>query len=227
MSQMKPYCFKCGAELDPEAIYCPVCGRLQRSMVVRTVEPGAQAAPGQPYQQGYGQPKEPHREQVPESGPVDSGFHPQYGGPDRWPAADQQPAHEDQHQPYEDQRQAYGEQPAYGDQQQPYAEQPPYGGQQQPYGEQSYAEQQPYGEQPYGEQLYGEQQPYGEEQQPYGEEQQPYGGQQPYGEQPPYANEGQPYGELQHPYPETAGEPPTPGQAEPTFQDPYASSEWY
>jgi hypothetical protein len=45
MSQMKPYCFKCGAELDAEAIYCPVCGRLQRSMVVRAVEPGHQAAP--------------------------------------------------------------------------------------------------------------------------------------------------------------------------------------
>ncbi len=40
MSQMKPYCFKCGAELDPDTIYCPVCGRLQRSMVVRNVEAG-------------------------------------------------------------------------------------------------------------------------------------------------------------------------------------------
>jgi zinc-ribbon domain len=45
MSQMKPYCFKCGAELDPEAIYCPECGRLQRSMVVRAVEPGATSPP--------------------------------------------------------------------------------------------------------------------------------------------------------------------------------------
>src|SRR5947209_17874673 len=46
MSQMKAYCFKCGAELDPEAIVCPSCGRLQRSMVVRSVEaePGAPAA---------------------------------------------------------------------------------------------------------------------------------------------------------------------------------------
>ena len=26
MSQMKPYCFKCGAELEPEAIRCPHCG---------------------------------------------------------------------------------------------------------------------------------------------------------------------------------------------------------
>jgi hypothetical protein len=48
MSQMKAYCFKCGAELDPEAIVCPSCGRLQRSMVVRSVEPepgGPAAAP--------------------------------------------------------------------------------------------------------------------------------------------------------------------------------------
>ena len=35
MSQMKPYCFKCGAELEPDTIRCPHCGRLQRSMVVR------------------------------------------------------------------------------------------------------------------------------------------------------------------------------------------------
>src|SRR5947208_2255193 len=48
MSQMKPYCFKCGAELDPEAIYCPECGRLQRSMVVRAVEPDAPSAPPTP-----------------------------------------------------------------------------------------------------------------------------------------------------------------------------------
>jgi hypothetical protein len=44
MSQMKPYCFKCGAELDPDAIYCPDCGRLQRSMVVRAVETGPRTA---------------------------------------------------------------------------------------------------------------------------------------------------------------------------------------
>jgi hypothetical protein len=48
MSQMTPYCFKCGAELDPETIYCPVCGRLQRSMVVRAREPGPQRAPQAP-----------------------------------------------------------------------------------------------------------------------------------------------------------------------------------
>jgi hypothetical protein len=45
MSQMTPICFKCGAELDPETIYCPVCGRLQRSMVVRARDPGSQGAP--------------------------------------------------------------------------------------------------------------------------------------------------------------------------------------
>ena len=49
MSQMKPYCFKCGAELEPEAIYCPECGRLQRSMVVRSVDPNDQGAPPAPY----------------------------------------------------------------------------------------------------------------------------------------------------------------------------------
>jgi hypothetical protein len=43
MNQMKPYCFKCGAELDPDTIYCPVCGRLQRSMVVRNVGAGGAA----------------------------------------------------------------------------------------------------------------------------------------------------------------------------------------
>src|SRR5215813_1077986 len=48
MSQMKPYCFKCGAELDPEAIYCPDCGRLQRSMVVRAVGSGPRSEPPGP-----------------------------------------------------------------------------------------------------------------------------------------------------------------------------------
>jgi hypothetical protein len=228
MSQMKPYCFKCGAELDPEAIYCPVCGRLQRSMVVRTVEPGAKAAPGQPYQEGYGQPTEPHREQVPESGQVDSGFHPQYGGPERWPAADQQAAHEDQHQPYGDQRQpygdqrqTYGEQPPYGDQQEPYGDQQQPYAEPQPYGEQPYGEQPPYGDQqqPYGEQPYGQGQPYAEQQQPYGEEQQPYA-EQRYGEQPPYGE--QPYAEQ--PY---AEQPPY-GQHQPYADDqPYGQHQPY
>jgi len=45
---MKPYCFKCGAELDPEAIYCPDCGRLQRSMVVRAVGSGPRSEPPGP-----------------------------------------------------------------------------------------------------------------------------------------------------------------------------------
>jgi len=48
MSQMTPYCFKCGAELDPETIYCPVCGRLQRSMVVRATDPGPRGTPPVP-----------------------------------------------------------------------------------------------------------------------------------------------------------------------------------
>src|SRR5215469_5838977 len=49
MSQMKPYCFKCGAELDPDAIYCPECGRLQRSMVVRTADPSTPGPPPTAY----------------------------------------------------------------------------------------------------------------------------------------------------------------------------------
>src|SRR2546430_702246 len=48
MDQMTPYCFKCGAELEPETIYCPVCGRLQRSMVVRATPPGPREAPDAP-----------------------------------------------------------------------------------------------------------------------------------------------------------------------------------
>lgn len=48
MSQIKPYCFKCGAELEPDAIRCPHCGRLQRSMVVRDAGP-AQPPVATPY----------------------------------------------------------------------------------------------------------------------------------------------------------------------------------
>jgi hypothetical protein len=43
MSQMTPYCFKCGAELEPETIRCPHCGRLQRSMVVRGAGPAEES----------------------------------------------------------------------------------------------------------------------------------------------------------------------------------------
>jgi hypothetical protein len=60
MSQMKPYCFKCGAELEPEAIYCPECGRLQRSMVVRAVDPNAPKAPSPPSPQPAPYPGTPH-----------------------------------------------------------------------------------------------------------------------------------------------------------------------
>lgn len=74
MSQMKPYCFKCGAELDPEAIYCPDCGRLQRSMVVRAAGSGPGSVPP-----------------VPPAPPQDSESY-----------ADQ-PQHPDQSQPYTEQ----------------------------------------------------------------------------------------------------------------------------
>src|SRR5215831_13561733 len=104
MSQMKPYCFKCGAELEPEAIYCPECGRLQRSMVVRAVEPGA---PSQPPAPSSGSPHDrpyqfyPDREaQVESTEPHSDQTHTQPG------AAPQAP---DQHDPY-----AYQQHPEQG-----------------------------------------------------------------------------------------------------------------
>src|SRR5215469_7964248 len=111
MSQMKPYCFKCGAELDPDAIYCPECGRLQRSMVVRTAD---QSTPGPP----------------PTAPSGTSHDQPYHFYPDReTPAAEQAgPAaeHPDQQDPYAQQRPEHdwrgGQQSdAYGEQT-PYAE---------------------------------------------------------------------------------------------------------
>src|SRR5215472_13648930 len=98
MSQMKPYCFKCGAELEPDAIYCPECGRLQRSMVVRAVEPGQGAPPAPPPGK---------REEQPIS---------------FYPNRDAQPAQPAEYQP--DQSTYYPEAaPQHPDQRDPYAEQ--------------------------------------------------------------------------------------------------------
>src|SRR6266700_6167359 len=91
MSQMKPYCFKCGAELEPEAIYCPECGRLQRSMVVRTAPPASSGAPPAPSPRpAPGQPYEfsPGRE-APPAGP---GPDPSTYSPDAAPHQPDQPA---------------------------------------------------------------------------------------------------------------------------------------
>src|SRR5262249_6192454 len=128
MSQMKPYCFKCGAELEPDAIYCPECGRLQRSMVVRSVDPNAPSAPSaqysgsshdQPYQ-FYPDREAAAAEQVEPTEPP--------------PAAGQQ--HPDQHDPYAD----HSPEPDWrgGEQTDAYGEQTPYA---QHGGDQVYAQQ--------------------------------------------------------------------------------------
>src|SRR5215472_17065786 len=109
MSQMKPYCFKCGAELDPDAIYCPECGRLQRSMVVRAVEPGQGAPPPPPPGQREQQPTSfyPNRDAQPaqpaEYQPDQSSYYP-----------DSAPRHPDQHDQYAEQQ--YPEQDWYAQQ---------------------------------------------------------------------------------------------------------------
>jgi hypothetical protein len=133
MSQMKPYCFKCGAELDPEAIYCPECGRLQRSMVVRAVEPAARSVPpvAPPGQPSYSE-------------------EPQYPDPSHHQQQAEQ--HPDQHEPYDEQGwdQAGGGQPASEEDAEAEAR---------VYAQRTYPGQQPYGEQPYPAQEYP-QQPY-------------------------------------------------------------------
>jgi hypothetical protein len=100
MSQMKPYCFNCGAELDPDAIHCPACGRLQRSIVVRNQEDEG-AREGDAGGQGYAQPEPPGYYEQPEPG---------YQGPYQPSSAEEQgyygrsepdPYHPDQgQQPY-------------------------------------------------------------------------------------------------------------------------------
>src|SRR5260370_15902518 len=112
MSQMKPYCFKCGAELDPEAIYCPECGRLQRSMVVRAVEPGAPSAPPRPGPgQQPDQPPQFHPARAPQPG------QPAEPPPDQgWYAGEQAPGHagHDQNMDYWEAQPAQPEPPAPG-----------------------------------------------------------------------------------------------------------------
>lgn len=158
MSQMKPYCFKCGAELDPEAIYCPECGRLQRSMVVRSVEPGAPSP-------GPARPAPAHEQPLQFYPDREAPVHPDAGG-----------QHPDQPDPYGDQR--YDDEhgnpswyrpeaaPAEAGAAQPH-EQDPWEGYQQPeqggdqgyaqhgYEDQTYASDQSWSEQghdPYGQQ---------------------------------------------------------------------------
>jgi zinc-ribbon domain len=133
MSQMKPYCFKCGAELDPEAIYCPECGRLQRSMVVRAVPPGTKSVPP-----------------APPSGRQSYDDQPQHPDPSQQ-YSDQTERHPGQPEPYTDQGwyPAGGGQPA--DQQGPEADDKVYA--QRPYPEQPYTGQ-PYPAQEYPQQPY-------------------------------------------------------------------------
>ena len=136
MSQMKPYCFKCGAELDPEAIYCPDCGRLQRSMVVRAAGSGPRSEPPAP--------------PVPPVPPQDSESY-----------ADQ-PQHPDQSQPYAEQAEPQPGQQAPSDDRGWF---PAGGGHQvaepDPDDERVYAQrpfpEQPYAGQPYPAQEYPEQ----------------------------------------------------------------------
>jgi hypothetical protein len=98
MSQMKPYCFKCGAELDPDTIYCPVCGRLQRSMVVRKVEAGGVDAA-----QGETRYQEPAPEQADYPGFTDQRYRPQVEQPYQ-PGIESrydEPADEQRYQPHD------------------------------------------------------------------------------------------------------------------------------
>src|SRR5215472_3232221 len=169
MSQMKPYCFKCGAELDPDAIYCPECGRLQRSMVVRTGDPDP-STPGPP----------------PTTYSGASHDQPYHFYPDRdAPAAEQAgPAeqHPDQQDPYAQQQYSEhdwrGGPPTDG-----YGEQAPYteAGGDQVYARQDYDQQQSWSETGYGQHDangYGGQPAYGQD---------PAQGQEPaHGQEPAY-----------------------------------------
>jgi zinc-ribbon domain len=231
MSQMKPYCFKCGAELDPEAIYCPECGRLQRSMVVRAVEPGAQKAPPAPLPgASREQPIQfyPNRE-APPAPPADAQPDPaSYNPGSTW----QQPDQPDQHaQQYSDQGWQAGEQSPAGDEHgQAYAQDgwgEPAPHQEQAEGDHAYAQHEgsepdpqwaapsyngypqqdqqydPYGQQPQGYDEHG--QAYHEHGQAYGEQAPAYGEQaQGYGEQAPAYGEQEPaYGDQHGTHDET------------------------
>ena len=140
MSQMKPYCFKCGAELEPEAIYCPECGRLQRSMVVRSVDPNDQGAPPAPYSgSSHEQPYQLYPDR-------DAAAAEHQGPAEQHP--DAAPQHPDQHDPYAQQHPEQdwrgGQHDAYGAQA-PYTPTPPGGDQ--VYAQHDHDQQQPYGDQ--------------------------------------------------------------------------------
>ena len=150
MSQMKPYCFKCGAELDPEAIYCPDCGRLQRSMVVRAVESGSRSAPPPPPPAPVPQPPPaaPPPGPVPPQGPQSYADQPQYPDPSHQ-YSDQAEAHSGQQEPQDD----LGWYPAGGGNQ---SLEPESAAEDRVYAQRPYP-QQPYTDQPYPAQEYPEQ----------------------------------------------------------------------
>ena len=139
MSQMKPYCFKCGAELDPEAIYCPDCGRLQRSMVVRAVETGPRTGRQAP---------PPPVPPVPPQGGRSYADQSQYPDPSQQ-HSDQAEAHPGQQEPQDD----LGWYPAGGGNQ---AVEPESAADDRVYAQRPYP-QQPFPEQPYPAQEYPEQ----------------------------------------------------------------------
>jgi zinc-ribbon domain len=216
MSQMKPYCFKCGAELDPDAIYCPECGRLQRSMVVRAVDPNVPSRPAAPNPgSSHDQPYQfyPGRE----GGGAE---HTEQQHPD---AA---PQHPDQPDPY---AQQYSEHDWRGGQTNDgYGEQTPYPAQG---GDQVYAqhdnEHQPYGDQSWYRPDQGsETGAYdGQERQDpaYGQHDQGYGQQDPaYGQQ--YAQHDPAYGQQDPAYDQQqyAQHDPAYGQQDPAYDQQYA-----
>jgi hypothetical protein len=139
MSQMKPYCFKCGAELDPEAIYCPDCGRLQRSMVVRAVETGPRTARQAPPPPAPPAPPQGGRSYADQS---------QYPDPSQQ-HSDQAEAHPGQQEPQDD----LGWYPAGGGNQ---AVDPESAAEDRVYAQRPYP-QQPFPDQPYPAQEYPEQ----------------------------------------------------------------------
>jgi len=203
MSQMKPYCFKCGAELDPEAIYCPECGRLQRSMVVRAVDPAAPSAP----------PAAP-RSDGPHEQPLQ--FYPDREAPPEQPAAPPDQAsyypdsswqHPDQHDPYaQQQQQQYADQgwQAEGE-----------AGQADAYGQDAWSAQ------PGDEQVYAQHADPDPQQQPPQEQEQPWisAGYEPYTQpeaQTPYGEPEQPAAGHQDTWREAA--PATYGQPESSWE---------
>ncbi len=244
MSQMKPYCFKCGAELDPEAIYCPECGRLQRSMVVRSVDPGAPSPPPPAHPNPSGQqPGQPDPRADPQY--ADHGWYAAHQtdapaeparGHEAWAAEAGQPPYDERSAQAPDQRhgqQAYQEQgyqdPTY--QHQGYDDQTH---QAPAYQEESWADP---GHEAYRPETAPDQgqpeAPYGHQEPPYGHQEPPYGHQEPpYGQpeaQAPYAHHAPAYGvpgeapEEQEPYSPEPTHPP-PSYSPPTYPPPRASA---